>query len=714
MTRSTFGARLARYAASFAVAACSLGGVQATEAHAQTVGPFAGGLPSAILDQNSVGWLSVRNMTSAQFSAYFDQKSRAGYMVIDIEVDEIDGVQRVGAVWQQNTDGRGWVEKRNLTSDGFHALWDELRLKGFRLIDQDAYMLAGQLRWAGVWIENKEGLAWASRRNLTSDQFAAEFDDYSKRGYVMVDVEAYSTGSLTLYGAIWVINAEGLKWVELRNLTDAEFKEKFDSLAKDYRMLDVESYRIGNTQYYAGIWLENKNGRGWYEYRDMSAKQYGDTWLRLRDAGYRVIDFEAYETGNGWRYAGIWRQNSARPNWALKDKVDALAQDQFDGENLPSLSIAIARNGVFDYLRGFGEADVDDDIIAHSRTVYRMASISKAICGVLGFRLQQQGAVNLSDQVNDHVAGMPAAYTFTLSQTLSNRSGIGHYDEYASVAGDYTTALDAAAAIWDQSNSLPFGPPGSTYKYSTHAYTFFGAGVEGATGQSIFSLLPGTLTNPFALNTLRIEDRDVPDKFRASLYDSDNDEVSADNSEWRVCGGGMESSAYDLARFGIKTMNGTILNAASRAAMWTAPDGLSNYAYGWNTGTEQGTQVVAKDGIQLGSRTYMRMYPELGIVIVVLTNRRDGGHDPVQLAKDIGALMLDEYLPLAAQQATLSAANAEGAAADEDLDEPAEEAIDPQLVALPVQTPKDTPSARDLQEVDGALHRRIFAPTMMR
>lgn len=114
-------------------------------AAAQTVSPFAAGLPSAIFDQNSVGWLSVRNMTSAQFSAYFDEKARAGYMVIDIEVDEIDGAQRVSAVWQKNNDDRGWVEKRNLTSDEFHAVWDELRLKGYRLIDQDAYALGGRL-----------------------------------------------------------------------------------------------------------------------------------------------------------------------------------------------------------------------------------------------------------------------------------------------------------------------------------------------------------------------------------------------------------------------------------------------------------------------------------------------------------------------------------------------------------------------------------------
>jgi hypothetical protein len=47
-------------------------------------------------------------MTSEQFGQFFDEKSREGYMVVDIEVDDFDGEQRVGAVWQRNLDERGW------------------------------------------------------------------------------------------------------------------------------------------------------------------------------------------------------------------------------------------------------------------------------------------------------------------------------------------------------------------------------------------------------------------------------------------------------------------------------------------------------------------------------------------------------------------------------------------------------------------------------
>ncbi|MCX6049739.1 MAG: hypothetical protein NT075_31960, partial [Chloroflexi bacterium] len=72
---------------------------------------------------------------------------------------------------------------------------------------------------------------------------------------------------------------------------------------------------------------------------------------------------------------------------------------------------------------------------------------------------------------------------------------------------------------------------------------------------------------------------------------------------------------------------------------WLPPNNASNYAFGWSTGTDQGTPVVAKDGAQTGSRAYIRMYPEKGYVIVLLSNQRQ--HDLPSLGRQIGTLLLD-------------------------------------------------------------------------
>jgi hypothetical protein len=92
---------------------------------------------------------------------------------------------------------------------------------------------------------------------------------------------------------------------------------------------------------------------------------------------------------------------------------------------------------------------------------------------------------------------------------------------------------------------------------------------------------------------------------------------------------------------GMRLVNGSLLGDASLTTMWTPPNGLNNYAMGWNTAIDQGTPVVAKNGGQLGAQSYTRIYPEKDIVIVVLSNRWRGGHNMVQLGRDIGTLMLE-------------------------------------------------------------------------
>jgi CubicO group peptidase (beta-lactamase class C family) len=647
-------------------------------------------IPSNILDPNSVGWTSVRNMTSAQFSDYFKAMSDKGYMVIDIEVDEIDGTQRVGAVWQRNIDGRGWFEYRNMTSSEFHDKWVELKDRGFRVIDQEAYSLGGKMLYAGVWIKNTEGLAWASFRNATSSEFSDLFNRYKDDGLMIIDVDAYPIGGEMRYSAVWVENSENLAWQEWRNMTSSEFSDKFQELKGEYRMIDVEGYIRDGKQNYAGIWIENKNNRGWYEYRDMTSKQFGDKWLQLRDAGYRVINYEVYPIANGWRYAGVWRQNSDRQNWELKSDVDALLQEHFDEFDIPGMSVAIAQNGQFLYLRGFGYADIDDDVIASSSTIYRLASISKAVGGAISMRLAADNQLDLDAPSSDYIPGLPAHHTHIVEETISNRSGIGHYEDYPSVVDDYGTALEAAMELWD--DPLVY-TPGSGYKYSTHAYTFLGASMEGAVNQSITQIVENQLTDPFNLNTLRVEDRDVPNSKRATLYSTSNDEVTPDDLSWKVLGGGLESSAYDLARFGNKLLNETIMSETWLNEMWTPPDGSNNYAMGWNTGTEDGTPVVAKSGAQNGARSYIRMYPEKGIVIVVLTNRKGGGHSPVTLGRDLGALMLD------AESLLVNGLDPAFPVIEElELDEPDGEAMDPELIIYPVESPVVNPTVEDMQE----------------
>lgn len=616
----------------------------------------AGVLPSSLYDPNEIGWASIRGLSSSAFSDHFNEMKN-DYLMMDIEVDEIDGQQRVSAVWQRNTDNRGWAEHRNLNSTQFHDKWTQYRDQGYRLVDQESYVLNGSRYYAGIWVQNKENLGWASFRNLTSQEFSDKFTQYRDAGYLMVDVEGYSTGSGLRYAMIWVKNTENLSWAEYRNMSSAEFGDKFDELKATHRVWDIESYRHNGVQYYAGIWVENKNNRGWAEYRDMSATGYRNRWYRMRDLGYRLVDFEVYDTNNGERYAGVWRQNNDRPNWSLRTEVDNLAQNHLDNFNVPGLSVAIAKDGDIKYMRGFGFQDVDAGVWYSARTLNRLASVAKTVGAVLTLRLWQNGVIDdLDDASGDLLNTLPNHHTHTVRHLLSNRAGIGHYPQYNVPIQQYNTALAASQTFWN-TDSNPnvagtqlFYTPGTDCVYSTHAHTILGAVLEAETGKNINALVEDELSAPFGLPTLQSESRGDGDANRSVVYNSSNNAATADNLSWKVLGGGLESSAYDLLRFGMKTMNGTILNANSFDEMQLAPNPtncsdpnwgfMGNYALGLQVGTQKGTTVLWKGGNQLGANTHIRIYPDENMVIVVLANRNEN-HSTATLATNIGNLILD-------------------------------------------------------------------------
>ncbi len=595
------------------------------------------GVPSPIFDPHSVSWLSLRDQTSAQFATSFTQHSADGYLIVDLDIDVTGGNYRVGSVWQRNTDNRAWQELRDLTEAQFQTAWANASNNGMRLTEQETYLQGGVRKWAGVWVSNTENLGWASYRNLTSAEFSQIFDEQSRAGRMPIDFDQHETSQGLRYSVVWVQNTQGLAWQLWRDMTSAQFSAKFAQLQDDYRVLTIESLLTGGAQRYAGIWFENANNRGWAERRDLTAQGFTNWWHRYSDEGYRLVAYNKYDTASGVRYAGVWRQNSDRPDWALRDAVTTRIQSELDTTAVPGIGVAVFHNGDAKYMRGFGFADIDDDVWLDSAHVNTIASVSKAVGGVLTMRMVEQNLVDLDDGTRDWVPQMPAHHTHTVGDLIANRGCVGDYGDFdfGFTNMPYATALAAADEFWDE--PLVCTLPG--YYYSTPGYTLAGAALEAAGGSSVKNLVRTKLTNAFGLGTLAPQE--LSGVRRMTKYTTGDAELAVEDKSWTTLGGGIDSSVYDLGRFGAKLAAGQILTQASLDTMWTPPDGLSNYAYGWDTGSEDGHQVVAKAGSWPGTLAYLRIYPDDQIVVAVIMNDRTGNQSAVQLGRDIGGIVLD-------------------------------------------------------------------------
>lgn len=589
-----------------------------------------------VFDPDEVSWDSVLNLTAGEFAEDFGTR-QADSILIDIEVNEVNGQPLLSGVWQQNVDGRLWASQFQMTGSQFSnksTLYGEL---GYRLIDQESYTVGGQQYHAATWIENPEGSTWASSQQLTGSEFSDRLDQYGG-DHILIDIEATTVGNSIQYADAWVENPENFRWALSRDRTTAQFANDFNRYQGFYRIHDIESYQVDGEQRYAAIWIQNSNGRDWESMWDMDTQDYVNQSRRLRDLGYRPTDVERYETTDGTRYAGAWRQNTDRPDWYLRSTVDAIADAHATEHNIPGLSVAIVYQDEIRYMRGFGHQNIASDVWYSAHTINRLASVSKAVGGVLLLKLGEQGEIDPSAATSTYVAEMPAHHTHTLAQLTSNRGGVGHYSELGlgTLSTQYDTAVAASELFWDESL---LSIPGTIYDYSTHGYTLLGAGIEGATGEAIDDVLFSELGSGLGLPTLKAEDRSVANEYRTTLYNTNNTEATPDNISWKILGGGVEASAYDLVRFSSMLMGGEILSGGALEQLWTVPPPTSvSYALGWSVSTLQGEFSIRKDGSQLGANTYVRLFPELELGIVVLANRRNS--EPGGLSIDIANAIL--------------------------------------------------------------------------
>ena len=354
---------------------------------------------------------------------------------------------------------------------------------------------------------------------------------------------------------------------------------------------------------------------------------------------------------------------AARPGslrrWHLAGTATQLARQHREQFQIPGMSVAIAQRGRIVYQQGFGYRNQEQLLPATAQTRYRLASISKSVTSVLVMLLVEQGRLDLDRDLGGYLPDLSREHkAIQLSQLLSHQSGIRHYepDDPDTLKFEYCHK----AINFFQDDALKFSP-GERFLYSTHAYTMLGAALEKATDKSFRQLVIDEITVKQNLPTLCPEDRSINNPQRATLYDNvatrdsqtgkppgiRNMPVAADNISWKCPGGGLESTAPDLCRFALKLMNGSLLKDANRQQLWTArkltSGKVTSYGLGWVIGSTNAHSYVAHSGSQLGAKSYLRIYPEEEIVVVILSNCRS--HRPQDLGDALSQRVLAQSNP---------------------------------------------------------------------
>ncbi|HJQ36598.1 MAG TPA: serine hydrolase domain-containing protein [Thermoanaerobaculia bacterium] len=314
----------------------------------------------------------------------------------------------------------------------------------------------------------------------------------------------------------------------------------------------------------------------------------------------------------------------------LAKKVDAyLAPLVKSGELNAVVLIARGDKPVVQRAYGMASFELQKPLDAGGR--FRIASITKTFTSAAILMLIERGKLALDDPLAKYAPEFPNADKITIRQLLLHRSGVPN-PKLAPCSG--ATLGDVVADLAKQ--PLWF-EPGKGSRYSNGGYAMLAHVIERAAGKPWETFLRDEIFTPLHLDaTMRdVEEPLVPG--RVAGYAAGPGALGVINTPCQNAGaafgsGALLSTASDLHRWG---------RAFAQEKLFKRK-GLE-WPYGWGARTYHERPAIEQSGIVNGFSSYLCVYPDDDLYVVVLSNLQTGAL--TDLGISLAALALGKDTP---------------------------------------------------------------------
>lgn len=321
------------------------------------------------------------------------------------------------------------------------------------------------------------------------------------------------------------------------------------------------------------------------------------------------------------------------------EAVDDAIQRATQKHLIPGMSVALVVDNQLVRERGYGLADVENNVPATPETVYRLASISKMLTGVAAMQLVEQDKLDLSAPIQRYVAKFPEKQApITAELLLKHQSGIRHYKDKETLRAVYYAHVADGLEIF-QEDALLFDP-GEKFSYTTYGYNLLGCAIEGAAGDDYVSYVRAHVCDPAGMKTIQPDNpyKIIPHRaagYRRGLGGGADAILNAHMVDVtnKIPGGGWCSTAGDLARFAIALADEKLVKRATLERMWTAQKTRSGaptpVGLGCFVKNAEGGKLVYHSGGQPKVSTFLMLQPERRTAVAIMCNLQGAPLQPL-------------------------------------------------------------------------------------
>lgn len=346
---------------------------------------------------------------------------------------------------------------------------------------------------------------------------------------------------------------------------------------------------------------------------------------------------------------------------AQTDRVDEYIQTEMQKRHIPSLALAVIRDGKVVKQKAYGLANIELNVPATTDTLYQIASTTKTFTAAAIMELVEEGKLSLDDKAAKWLPEIPAAWSgVTVRHCLTHTSGL---PDIVVDPCSLKLIADTRAEALEKLAGMPvLSKPGETWSYNQTGYVLLGMIVEKISGMTFEEFLGQRFFRPLGMTSTRYGDAREILPGRASLYtriESCNEKgpkladriYSAQPAylypSYMHTGAGINTTVEDLVKWNLALDEEKVLKRATLDQMWAAArladgqifrfGGTAGYAHGWVVDDRPRHKSVGHSGG--GSTAYWRFLDDK-LNVIVLTNCQ--GSDPDSLAQGVAALYIPE------------------------------------------------------------------------
>ena len=290
----------------------------------------------------------------------------------------------------------------------------------------------------------------------------------------------------------------------------------------------------------------------------------------------------------------------------------ATNEDRFSGV------VFVAREGKVRLQKGWGLADRDRALPVSLDTQFDVASISKMFTAVAVLQLIEAGRLSLDGLVGQYLANYPntdVASKVTVRHLLTHTGGTGDVfgAELSTLRehADYIKLFGTRGLLFE---------PGTEYRYSNYGFVLLALIIERVSGMSYYDYVHRRIFEPAGMTSTDFLPPSEHVGRHAIGYVRRNGAWIANTAPWGrgMAFGGAYATAGDLFRFVQALESGQLLAKATLANATTIHQ--EHYGYGFNVQGDGKLRYYGHAGGAQGRNGEVRIYRQLGYVLIGLTN----------------------------------------------------------------------------------------------